>query len=230
MAKLYVTAQWRGEEFGRKPKNLAHGWSNGWTRNEGWLFRERELNGDEAGLNSSDAELLEDYRASGDSSVLGILIRRHVGLVRGTIFPMVVDESVTDDLTQEVFLKAVRGIHGFEGRASFSTWLCRIAVNTTQSFLSRQGRSPVSFCSEIPDPAGGDAPDQVAVHCELKQEIEMAIEELSPKLRAAISLISIQGRTVEEAAEIQQCSTSTMYWRIHEARKQLKNRLARHLS
>jgi RNA polymerase sigma-70 factor (ECF subfamily) len=144
---------------------------------------------------------------------------------------MILDHAATDDLTQEVFFKAIRSLSSFEGRATFSTWLCRIAMNTSNSYLARRSRSPVVFQAEVPElEAGKSAAEQVAVQCELKQEIETALASLSPKLRAAIVLTCLQGKSAREAAGIEGCSTATMYWRIHEARKNLKHCLARRLA
>ena len=65
---------------------------------------------------------------------------------------------------------------------------------------------------------------------ELDSEIESALASLSPKLRAAIVLTSVQGLDVKEAARIEGCTTATLYWRIHQARRQLRSRLERWLS
>jgi RNA polymerase sigma factor (sigma-70 family) len=73
------------------------------------------------------------------------------------------------------------------------------------------------------------APDSQLLSAELSADIEQALGELSPTLRAAMVLTSLQGLSPTEAAEVEECSTSTMYWRIHEARKQLRQRLKEHL-
>jgi len=58
----------------------------------------------------TDEELVAAYRNSGQRPVLDELVRRHVGKVRAMIYPMVLNSSGADDLTQEVFLRAVRGL------------------------------------------------------------------------------------------------------------------------
>jgi RNA polymerase sigma-70 factor (ECF subfamily) len=182
-------------------------------------------------LTSQDEELIQCYRTSGSREALEELVSRHIGKVRGLIYPMILDHAATDDLTQDVFLKAIRSLNSFEGRSAFSTWLCRIAMNTLNSHLARRSRSPVVFQDEVPEPvAGTSAAEQLAVHGETHREIETALKSLSPKLRAAIVLTCLQGKTAGEAARIEGCSAATMYWRIHEARKNLKHLLARHLT
>lgn len=190
-----------------------------------------ECSANEAALSDRDRQLIARYQQAGCREALDQLVREHIGKVRSVVFPMVLDHSLADDLTQESIMKAVRGLPKFDGRAAFSTWLYRIAMNTVNSHFERNGRAPVTFQSEVPEPTfGGSAPDGVAVECELATDIETALQTLSPKLRAAIVLTCLQGLSADEAASIEGCSTGTMYSRVHEARKQLKQKLARHLT
>lgn len=180
---------------------------------------------------ASDEELVVQYRDSRAESVLEELITRHVPKVRAMIFPMVLDHAVADDLTQETLLRAVRSIDSFEGRSQFGTWLGRIAMNTAHSFLARRTRSPLVFQAELADRHSCDStPDQVATDGELLTQVESAIARLSPKLRAAIVLTALQGLSPREAAAIENCRESTMHWRVHQARKQLKHQLRDYLS
>ncbi len=180
----------------------------------------------------SDEQLVASYQDSGRREALEELAERHLGAVRAMIYPMVLDKTVADDLTQEVFLRAIRGLAGFDGRAKFSTWLYRVAMNTTHSFLARRNRSPVSFQRELPDQPQqtSKTPEGTAMENELDGAIRAALADLTPKLRAAIVLTALEQKDAAEAARIEGCSTATMYWRIHEARKQLKKRLEGHLA
>ena len=65
---------------------------------------------------------------------------------------------------------------------------------------------------------------------ELQAAVEVALGELPPKLRAAMVLVTLGRLEISEAARIEGCTRATMYWRIHEARKRLKQRLEAHLS
>ena len=69
------------------------------------------------------------------------------------------------------------------------------------------------------------------MHAEFEDEVSAALAALSPEAaQAAIVLTSVQQISIPEAAGIEGCSTATMYWRIHEARRLLKRRLERYLS
>ena len=65
---------------------------------------------------------------------------------------------------------------------------------------------------------------------ELDEVIQAALAELSPKLRAAVVLITLEQVDAAEAARIEGCSRATIYWRFHKARKQLKKSLERHIN
>jgi RNA polymerase sigma-70 factor (ECF subfamily) len=72
-------------------------------------------------------------------------------------------------------------------------------------------------------------PDHLALDRELEAEIAAALADLTPKLRAALVLTTLHGLGVAEAARIEGCGLPTLYWRIHQARKELRKRLARYL-
>jgi RNA polymerase sigma-70 factor (ECF subfamily) len=180
----------------------------------------------------TDEQLVASYRDSGQTEALDELVGRYVGRIRGFAYQMVLDPSAAEDLTQEVFLRLVRGVSTFNGRSTFSIWLYRLAMNTARTFLVSQHRSTVGFPSELPETtqARHPQPECAALEAELEAEVEAALGELSPKLRGAIVLTSLQRLEVKEAARIEGCTKATMYWRIHEARKQLRRRLRKYLS
>ncbi|HQU44525.1 MAG TPA: sigma-70 family RNA polymerase sigma factor [Pirellulales bacterium] len=97
----------------------------------------------------TDESLLATFRETGDAELLDVLLRRHLPRVRSTIGQLVLNDCDADDLTQEVFLRAVRGLAQFAGRARFSTWLYRVAINLSRSYLARRGRAlPASTHTE----------------------------------------------------------------------------------
>ena len=179
----------------------------------------------------SDEQLIAAFRESGVRPLLDDLVRRHVGRVHVMIYQMVLNDAYADDLTQEVFRRAIRGLPNFRGQARFSTWLTAIAMNTARSFLARQPRPPLASVDELADRADRRSPSPVeeAMANELDADIRAAIRSLPPSLRAAIVLTTMQGLSVREAARAEGCLAATLYWRIHKARKLLKKRLAEHL-
>lgn len=183
-------------------------------------------------VNTPDKQLIELFRDNGRQDAIDELMRRHLHRVRSTVFQMVHNDSEADDVTQEVFLRAIRGVDSFDCRAEFSTWLYRVTMNTTYSFLKRRSRSPIDFRAELQDPitSADSSPDRAVLQAELSTEVETAVASLSPTLRGAIVLVCLQGFSPAEAAEIEGCSPDTIHWRIHEGRRKLKRLLKEHLS
>jgi RNA polymerase sigma-70 factor (ECF subfamily) len=180
---------------------------------------------------AADEDLIAAIRRGDDPGALAELVGRHLPLVRRLVFQMILDDAAADDVTQEVFLRAIRGLAGFDGRSKFSTWLFRISKNTALTWIERQARTPAGGHNQTADcVAAASEPDRGLLAAELSSHVEAALGQLSPALRAAVVLTALEGLTPTEAAEIEECSTSTMYWRIHEARKQLRQRLKEHLS
>ena len=179
-----------------------------------------------------DEQLITRFRQSGCVEDLNELLSRHLARIRRIVYSMVLDQDAADDVTQEIFLRVVRSIDSFDGRALFSTWLYRISMNAVHTFLDRRNKAPVDFGQDTTNVPGCPfgMGDRALLEKELSTEIHHALDKLSPRLRAAIVLIGIQEIPPTTAAQIENCSTDTMYWRVHEARRQLKEHLKEYLS
>lgn len=179
----------------------------------------------------SDEQLLASFQESGQASAAEDLVRRHLPRVNAIVYQMVLDESVADDVTQEVFLRALRSLSGFRRDAKFSTWLCRVALNTTYNYLNSMKNQRIQYRADLSEGRSHEPlPEDSVLAVELDGQIQAALSELSPKLRAAIVLTSIEGFDAREAARIEGCTTPTMYWRVHQARRKLRHRLRNWLS
>lgn len=175
---------------------------------------------------TTDAELLGRFAETGDVRHLDAVVLRNTGKIRGAIYAMVLHHEDADDLTQQVFLKAIENLDRFNGRAEFSSWLYRIAMNAAKDFLRKKNRNPVGCPGDVPEmPDGAAGPDGALLAREARADIQNALNSLSTSLRSAIVLTAIQGMSVRDAARIENCLAATMYWRVHQARKILKSRL-----
>lgn len=179
----------------------------------------------------SDEALVAVFKESGRVETLNTLTLRHLGGVRAMVHQMILNDADADDVTQKVFVRAIRGIAGFRGQSQFSTWLYQIAMNTVRGFLRARERVQAAHKEDLAERADGRAftPEQFAMARELDGELTVAMHGLPANLRAAIVLASFNGVDACGAAKIEGCSTATMYWRIHKARKILKKRLAKYL-
>ncbi len=179
-------------------------------------------------------DLVEDARRGSREAFAG-LVRLHERRVYGLVFRMAGNHSDAADLAQEVFLSAWGSIASFRRGSSFYTWLYRIAVNTSLTFLRKRSREKdrAEFHENMAgvDP-GRDAFFSAEGNCsqnELRARINEAIDSLPGHFRASFVLVVSQGFSHADAARILGCSENTVSWRMHKARKILQARLKPYL-
>ncbi len=177
----------------------------------------------------TDESLVLKFQQSGCSASLGELVGRHLRRVRSLAFSMLLDATQADDVAQDVFLRVVRALPGFRCESQFSTWLHRITWNVIQTALANSASKTESLNRVEDDSVCSQLPTDELLRRELHEQVERELRKLSPKLRAAIVLTTLQQLSAEEAAELEGCAVGTLYWRIHEARRQLQERLASYL-
>lgn len=181
-------------------------------------------------MSTSDEQLIAKYQSTRSLADLDELIERHLGRVRNLAYRVVLCTTTADDITQDVFIKVMLNAHTYRGQASFSTWLYRITINTAKEYLRKQSHvKKLLDSNQATNDRQNEQPDQSAMHAEMVTEIKQALAKLSVKLRTAIVLTAMEDLSMKEAAAIEGCSTATMHWRIHQARKQLKQLLHRYL-
>jgi RNA polymerase sigma-70 factor (ECF subfamily) len=182
----------------------------------------------------SEHGLIRRARA-GDEDAFAELVMLHADRVYGALRRFGLDESEADEVTQEVFVRAWRGLARFEERARFSTWLYRIAFNEAQRRRSRralprvdvnpEGADPVLALPESPELG----PDAQTLSHELEQILERSLAELPPDWRDAVVLRDIEGLSTEEAAEITGVRQAAFKSRLHRGRMQLRSLLEPYL-
>jgi RNA polymerase sigma-70 factor, ECF subfamily len=181
----------------------------------------------------------EDFRLvalaqQGDMSAYDALVTRHRGKIYAMIRNMIHQEADAWDLTQEVFIKAWHALPRFEARAKFSTWLYRIAHNAVYDWArKRKIESAGEWNEEIFDreridsassttPSGGESPDEVMAHGELRMKIQIALNKLSPEHREVVILKDVQGLSYKEIAEAMSSTLGTVMSRLFYARQKLQ--------
>lgn len=156
------------------------------------------------------------------------LCDRHFASVHNLARKMTGDPFAADDLAQEIFLKVFRSLHKFNRGSKFSTWLYRIAMNTIFTHINSAKVQRAAAAEELAVSAGSReaSPVQVAIGCEMTEAVDRQIRNMKPDFRAAIILTSFQNLSPGEAAKAVGCSPDTFYWRLNQARKQLRAGLA----
>lgn len=175
----------------------------------------------------TDEQLLAAWQNHACRSSVNLLLDRHVPQVRGMMARLGVNQNDSDDLTQEIMVRAFRGLDNFKSDSKFSTWLYVIALNRVRNHFTDKKRK-TGRNDALPDVVDQrkDSPEQMARLSETSRAIQTAINSLTEPLRLAIVLTSMEGMSTEQAAEICECSANAFYARIHKARKLLKEKLA----
>ena len=149
------------------------------------------------------------------------------------------DPSEADEVAQEVFPRAWRGLARFEERAQCSTWLYRIAFNEAQRRLARRAAPRVEV---DPDPDRDDpvvslpesphlGPEAQTLDREFERTLDQALAQLPDEWRAAVVLRDIEGLSTREAAEISRaCGQAAFKSRLHRGRMQLRALLEPYLA
>lgn len=149
-----------------------------------------------------DAELVKRAR-TGDDVALGLLLRRHhAGAYRLAVSYMQ-DRDAAEDVVQDAFVKALRGLDRFRGDASFRTWVLRITANEAKGALRKTGRrreSPIEVAREV---ATADLDPAAATALNAEAERARAMLDMLPeKQRLSVSLRTEDGLSFREIGEI----------------------------
>jgi RNA polymerase sigma-70 factor (ECF subfamily) len=133
------------------------------------------------------------------------------------------DAAAAEDVTQDAFVKAYRGLAQFRDESALSTWFYRILVRQAYSFLRwRRVRERFGGTApeEAPDPVESPSPDPA-----LQRRIAEALASLPRTQRDAFLLVHLEGFTVNEAAGIMGRAAGTVKSNLHRARLALRRRL-----
>src|SRR4051812_18816679 len=134
----------------------------------------------------------------GDTALFEILVRRHNTRVYRAVRAVLRDDGDAEDVMQEAYLHAYRGLRAFEGRAQFSTWLTRIAVNAALARRGKPNRNGDDTMLTLVEADGPD-PEQQTLTSELREVMEREVAALPDTFREVIMLRDVEGLSTAEA-------------------------------
>ena len=180
-----------------------------------------------------DAELMIRVR-EGDDTSFALLLERHRAPVVHFLYRMVLNQAVSEELAQEVFLRVYRSRATYEPTAKFTTWLFRIATHLALNWI-RDGKKEKGHESlneellegverQVADPQ--PSVEQELVYQVKLREVRQAVEALPPKQRAAVLMHKYQGLGYAEIARVLRCSDSAVKSVLFRAYETLRSRLA----
>jgi RNA polymerase sigma-70 factor, ECF subfamily len=178
----------------------------------------------------TDEQVVEQVLA-GETALFEILMRRHNQRLYRTARAILRDDAEAEDVMQDAYVRAFQHLDQFAGRAKFSTWLTRIAVNEALARSHRRSRfeaiedhdsygdSMPSLQSSTPDP------EQRASASELNRLLESAILTLPESYRTVLVLRDVEEMNTAETAVCLQLTEENVKVRLHRARALLRREL-----
>ena len=173
------------------------------------------------GEGPDDAQLVRLARG-GDERAIETLVQRHQDTAFDAAYRVVRDEDVAADVAQDAFLKALRGLDGFRGDASFRTWLIRIVINTARSNLRTRARRGERSLEMARDPASGEDPARLALVRAEAERVGGYLDSLPEKQRLAVTLRVFEGLSYREIAAACGSTEGAMRVNYHMGIKRLR--------
>jgi len=172
----------------------------------------------------TDGELVQlaQQRGAKDDRAFQELVQRYENYVYQQCYRMFGNAQDAEDMSQEVFFKAYRGLAGFAGRASFKTWLFEVTLNTCRNEMRSRARRPVSAEQQFEElEVHNLLPSQNLGYLQaLPDQVEAALLQLAEPERQALLQKDMQGLSYSEIAAAQAISLSAAKMRV------LRSRLA----
>jgi len=173
----------------------------------------------------NDAGLVQQFQ-DGDESAFNRLVLKYRQKIFNLVYKMVRNIEDAKDLTQDVFLKAYRGLRNFRGESSYSTWLYQIAVNSAINHsTTRKWKNLVSiFQVKEPQAVWGN-PIQELKQDEMAKTIDNAILSLPPRQRAVFVLRHYEELPYQEIARMTGRTEGALKANYFQAVKKLQKKL-----
>lgn len=181
--------------------------------------------------------LLVDRIKGGDESAFNEMVSRYWDRIYGMVHQLLRNQQDAEEVTQDAFIRAHRGLANFRGEAAFSTWLYQIATNLARNrywyWWRRKRDKTVSFDQPLsednPTPLSEvfatdelETPGDITVTQELVEHIALGMEKISAKHREILILRNVKNMAYEEIAEVLNISVGTVKSRIARARESLR--------
>lgn len=188
--------------------------------------------------------MLVDRFKSGDEAAFNEMVSRYWDRIYTMVNQLLRNSQDAEEVTQDAFIRAHRGLANFRGEAAFSTWLYQIATNLARNrywyWWRRKRDHSVSFDQPVSSenettlaeliPAEVETPGDATVTQEFVNRIAAGMENLNAKHREILILRNVKNMSYEEIAEILGISVGTVKSRIARAREALRSQLGEDFS
>jgi RNA polymerase sigma-70 factor (ECF subfamily) len=183
--------------------------------------------------------LLVDRFKQGDPSAFDEMVSRYWDRIYAMVNQLLRNSQDAEEVTQDAFIRAHRGLVNFRGESAFSTWLYQIATNLARNrywyWWRRKRDKSISFDAPVSGdndttlaeliPAEQETPEDASVTQEFVNRVAECMELLNEKHREILILRNVQNLSYEEIAKILGISVGTVISRIARARESLREKL-----
>lgn len=171
---------------------------------------------------NDDVTILVGKCLNGHQASIGQLIERFRGQVFGLCYRMLRQREDAEDATQETFVRVVRHLHQFDPTRAFEPWLMTIAGNRCRTKLATRARRPNSVALDYP--VEDQSVEQQRAEL-LKEEIELALDQVRPNFSQAFSMFHHRQMSYQEISGELNVPLGTVKTWVHRARQELITKL-----
>jgi len=186
----------------------------------------------------ADELLIERIRA-GDMAAYNVMVIRHYDRIFSRVLQLLNNKQDAEEVTQDAFIRAHRGLENFRGDASFSTWLYQIATNLAHNrywyWFRRKRDQSISLDQPQCDdgsltlenvmPCADENPAEAVVTQEFVDRVSACMQYLNDKHKEVLILRNVKNLTYDEIAQQLEISVGTVKSRIARARESLRGLL-----
>jgi RNA polymerase sigma-70 factor (ECF subfamily) len=162
----------------------------------------------------------------GDERAFSIILRTYETPVYNYVLRLTGDKALSEDLTQEVFLRVFQGLPRFSLRCKFTTWLFQVTKNRVLDELRAKERRPIAAVN-LDDAPQFEVLDAPVERVEAIDALWRAVNDLNVDLKMALLLRDVVGLSYNEIADSLEITLATVKWRIFKAREEVQLALGR---
>jgi RNA polymerase sigma-70 factor (ECF subfamily) len=159
----------------------------------------------------------------GDKEAFAWLVDSYRDMIYTVCLRMLGSEADAEETTQDVFVKAYRSLHSFQGKSKFSTWIYRIAYNQCISVIRKKVRM-IDLVGEVPEGEVNEGDlnglDNISAQ-ERSRYLQLALEALGETDSVVVTLFYYEELSLEEIAEVTGLSSSNIRIKLHRSRKKM---------
>ena len=178
-----------------------------------------------------DESILINQAKEGIEGAFGKLFNMYYNTIKYTIYNIVKNKDVTDDLVSVTFTKAFQKIVTYTNPISFEMWLKTIAINSSIDYIRRTKKEKYDYeldndnnCLQVSSSADS-SPEDLYIYHETDSKLSDALSRLRYKYRYILELRTVQNLSYKEIAEHLELSESQVKSRLNKAREKLKQLL-----